>query len=1384
MRNRSTLSLAAVPLILLTLVVSSAQPAAAQCDGLPGCVLVWSDEFDGNEVDLTKWTFQLGDGTEVGLPGGWGNGELQFYQAENATVDGGFLTITAREEPAGGLDYTSARMRSLGKGDWTFGRFEMRARMPIGQGFWPAFWMLSSDPSIYGTWAASGEMDIVEYIGSEPDRIFGTIHYGAPFPGNVFSGTDYFLENGTFNDDFHVFAMEWELGEIRWYVDGELYATRNDWFSTGGPYPAPFDVDFHLLLNLAVGGNLPGPPDETSAFPQEFVVDYVRVYQVPNDPPQVTITSPTTGATIDAGSDLVVTVEVTDDGTVQSVELFQDAASLGEDLEAPFEITIPGVAAGCYTLIARAKDDGGLTGVSDSVEIMAGTGCPQAPYLMTPVTLPGTVEAENYDLGGQSVAYNDTDASNNGGAYRPTESVDIEGTTDSGFGFNVGWIAPGEWLEYTVDVTEAGIYDIDVRVASQDTGGELFIASDGVDLTGPITFDPTGGFQSWTTVRAEDVMLEAGVQTLRMEMVSGEFNVNKFTVAEPGPGGPGGEDVAVFDDFEDGDISDWLFFGGNNAGGGGGPADDRPQEGDFYFSTGWGGQGSASGFYGGMFKNLDNGAQLALPRDPWFNVSVLNQSNASVDQYTLEITIREDLDGNGWTNGEEDSFRLDTVFPSAAFNDQWTLISAPLSSFTNLFTGGDGTFDGNLDEMVIVVAGVEGADGSTVELDFDYFAFTPGAPTESVIDDFEDGDISDWLFFGGNNAGGGGGPAGDRPQEGNFYFSTGWGGQGSASGFYGGMFKNFDNAAQVALPAEPWFNVWVLNQSDASVDQYTLEITLREDLDGNGWTSGEEDSFRLDTAFPASSFDDQWTLLSAPVSSFINLFTGGDGTFDGNLDEVVIVIAGVEGADGSTVEVDFDYFIFTDGGPLVPPPLAVFDDFEDGDASDWFFFGGNNAGGGGGPAGDLPAEGGYYFSTGWGGQGSASGFYGGFFKNLDNANQLLMPLEPWFNVWVLNQSNATVDQYTLEITIREDLDGNGWTNGQEDSFRLDTVFPASSFDDRWTLLSAPVSSFTNLFTGGDGTFDGNLDEVVGVISGVQGTDGSTVEVDFDYFAFTAGGPFVPPPPPTELGLRDGRFQIEVEWQTADDSGTGKAVELTEESGYFWFFDSDNAEVLVKVLDACNLEPFRNFWVFSAGLTNVAYQLTVTDTQTGQVYTVANPQGFVGQPVLSTDSIFRECGDGDGDGLPASQRVETDLLPPASAPEIRMTQDPGQVGACVAGDGAICLTGGRFRVAATWHDFTGGSGAARMVRLSRDSGYSTFFDDSNAELFMKVLDACGLDPFNRFWPFVTGLTNLAVELTITDTWSGKVLEIETVEGQVFPTVLGTGSFFDDCSLEAP
>ena len=208
--------------LLVAFLVLLALPASAQ-----EWELVWADEFDGAEVDQTRWSFQIGDGCDINLCG-WGNNELEWYLAENATVADGFLTITAKEEQVGGKNYTSTRMRTINKGDWTYGRFEARAKLPVGKGFWPAIWMLPTTET-YGGWAASGEIDIMEYVGDKPTEVLGTLHYGASWPNNQFSSTTFTLQEGAFNDDFHVFVLEWKPGEIRWYVDEVRYATQNNW---------------------------------------------------------------------------------------------------------------------------------------------------------------------------------------------------------------------------------------------------------------------------------------------------------------------------------------------------------------------------------------------------------------------------------------------------------------------------------------------------------------------------------------------------------------------------------------------------------------------------------------------------------------------------------------------------------------------------------------------------------------------------------------------------------------------------------------------------------------------------------------------------------------------------------------------------------------------------------------------------------------------------------------------------------------------------------------------------------------------------------------------------------------------------------------------------
>jgi beta-glucanase (GH16 family) len=240
---------------------------SAQCPQL-----VWSDEFSGNQLDNTKWTPQIGNGCEIGNCG-WGNNELQYYRAENAIVSNGTLKIVARQERVDRWNYTSARLRSLQKGDFKYGRMEARMKMPIGRGIWPAFWMLNTDDQ---RWPQGGEIDIMEYLGHEPDIIHGTVHFGPAWPNNRSLTGNFKKISGDYSQDFHVYAVEWESNEIRWYIDDVLYVTikRNQL----SPHPWPFDSRFHLILNMAVGGNWPGNPNSSTVFPQNFEIDYVRVY--------------------------------------------------------------------------------------------------------------------------------------------------------------------------------------------------------------------------------------------------------------------------------------------------------------------------------------------------------------------------------------------------------------------------------------------------------------------------------------------------------------------------------------------------------------------------------------------------------------------------------------------------------------------------------------------------------------------------------------------------------------------------------------------------------------------------------------------------------------------------------------------------------------------------------------------------------------------------------------------------------------------------------------------------------------------------------------------------------------------------------------------------
>jgi beta-glucanase (GH16 family) len=245
--------------------------------------LVWSDDFDGvagAAVDTAKWVAETGGQ-------GWGNQEKEYYTAgtANASLDGsGQLVITARAEQPnssyncwyGTCRYTSARLITKSKFETTYGRFEARIRIPRGQGIWPAFWMLGANIDGVG-WPKCGEIDIMENIGREPNLIHGTMH-GPGYSGGSGIGASYQLATESFADGYHLFAVEWSAGEIRWLVDDKEYTRTNTGSIPAGAVWA-FDHPFFILLNVAVGGAWPGDPDASTVFPQQMLVDYVRVYR-------------------------------------------------------------------------------------------------------------------------------------------------------------------------------------------------------------------------------------------------------------------------------------------------------------------------------------------------------------------------------------------------------------------------------------------------------------------------------------------------------------------------------------------------------------------------------------------------------------------------------------------------------------------------------------------------------------------------------------------------------------------------------------------------------------------------------------------------------------------------------------------------------------------------------------------------------------------------------------------------------------------------------------------------------------------------------------------------------------------------------------------------
>jgi beta-glucanase (GH16 family) len=239
----------------------------------PGYTLVWSDEFSGNSLDTKVWNYEIGNGS-----GGWGNNELESYtdNTKNSFLSNGNLIIEARRESSGSFNYTSARLTTQNKKVFKFGRIDIRAKLPVGVGIWPALWMLGSNITSVD-WPACGEIDIMELIGIKPSTVYGTLHWANSNGVHASKGSNFQLVSGDYSKEFHVFSLVWGENFLQWFVDDQKFLDIS--ISDVGQTNYPFNANQFLIFNVAVGGNWPGSPDNSTVFPERMFVDYVRVFQ-------------------------------------------------------------------------------------------------------------------------------------------------------------------------------------------------------------------------------------------------------------------------------------------------------------------------------------------------------------------------------------------------------------------------------------------------------------------------------------------------------------------------------------------------------------------------------------------------------------------------------------------------------------------------------------------------------------------------------------------------------------------------------------------------------------------------------------------------------------------------------------------------------------------------------------------------------------------------------------------------------------------------------------------------------------------------------------------------------------------------------------------------
>ena len=457
---------------------------------------VWCDEFNYEGLpDSTKWSYDVGGH-------GWGNQELQYYtnaDIDNAYVGNGYLTIKAIKEGFGGNEYTSARLISKNSGDWLYGKIQIRAQMPSGKGTWPAAWLLPTNWE-YGDWPDSGEIDIMEYVGYDPNTLHSTIHTKAYNHGiGTQVGESTTVENA--EATFNVYEMEWEPNIIRYYLNGYNFYTVNynpDSSNTMRSHEAwPFDKEFHLLLNLAIGGGWGGAMGvDDNITPAYYLIDYVRVYQKdyagmdnenPHQVKNLRVEKQNNNYTFVAWDTAL------DDVMVEYYEFYINDVFKKNSTHNGIYLT--DVVIG-DTVKVIPVDFAGNKGIASEIEITE----PLPPNVLQ------RIEAEDYIT---------------------TSNTEVESTSDTGGGQNVGYIVEGSTLTYEITVLEAGTYKLTARAASLNGNGGFDFYQGNTKLTS-LYIGQTGGWQNWQDFTSNQFTLTPGTYTFKILSTAKDWNINYF----------------------------------------------------------------------------------------------------------------------------------------------------------------------------------------------------------------------------------------------------------------------------------------------------------------------------------------------------------------------------------------------------------------------------------------------------------------------------------------------------------------------------------------------------------------------------------------------------------------------------------------------------------------------------------------------------------------------------------------------------------------------------------------------------------------------------------------------------------------------------------------